>query len=147
VQEIEAHQGVVSDLVATDEKVFLQRADIDFLCNAERVRQLLRRGGNVGTDSDCPVGQLIPRQQVSGKTQGQGQHQQGQADQPVKLPAALVGAGVKHPRHVQEHADDHQMCGPAVHVSHQPAGRHDVDDILHGIVSVLGARFIINHEQ
>src|SRR5437879_4825386 len=71
-----------------------------------------------------PQGQLVPRQQVAGEREQQGERQQDDADDPVELPWRFVGAVVEDPGHVQEHRQHHQVGGPAVHVPHQEAEGH-----------------------
>ena len=49
-----------------------------------------RRARHVRADGDRPDRQLIPRQQVSGKRQQQGEHQHDHADRPVELARRFI---------------------------------------------------------
>src|SRR5262249_38040884 len=95
-----------------------------------------RGSRHVAAYSDCPHGQLIPWQEIAGKTQKQGEHEQDHADVPVELSWRLVGTGHKDAEHVKPHSDHHRVSTPAMDFTHD-AERHlfaQVDDIDVGVV-------------
>jgi hypothetical protein len=125
----------------------LQPARIERLGDSYRVGHLARRLSDVGPDRDRPVGQLVPRQQVSGERQAQRDDQQAQPDQPIELARAAVRAGVERPHHVQQHGHHHHVGRPAVDVADEPARRHDEVDVLDRIVRHFGIGFVVEHQQ
>src|SRR5712692_11204687 len=52
-----------------------------------------RSAGHVRADGDGPDRELVPRQQVPGEGEEQGQHEEDDADVPVELAGRLVGPG------------------------------------------------------
>ena len=62
---------------------------------------------------------MIPRQEVAGERQQQGEGEQHYADDPVELSGGFVGAVIEDSCHVEKYGQHHQMGGPAVHVAHQ----------------------------
>ena len=75
---------------------------------------------DVGSNCNCPVGQLVPGQQVAREREEQRQDQQHHAGNPVQGPVlmgrgpVLVGACQEHPHHVEKHNRHHQVCQDAM---------------------------------
>ena len=78
---------------------------------------------DVSAHRSAPVGQLVPRQQITGVTEQQCQQQQAHAHHPVQLPRWPEGATIKHLGHVREYQEHHGMGGPAVQVAQEHAVR------------------------
>ena len=78
---------------------------------------------DVGRHGGGPVALLVPGQQVAGEGDGQGQHQQDHADDPVELPRRLVGPGQQHPHHVHEDGDHHAVAGVAMQAAQEARRR------------------------
>src|SRR4051812_46769911 len=97
------------------------RADLDTAEEHEADLTAEHRGvpHHVRAHGDGPQGQLVPRQQVAGEAEQQRERQQDDADDPVELSGRLVGPVVEDAGHVQEHAEDHEVGRPAVHVPYQ----------------------------
>jgi len=106
-----------------------------------------RRTGDARAHRDRPEGQLVPRQEVAGKAQEEGEHQEDDADHPVELAWRFVGARIEHPHHVQEDEDDHRVGHPTVQVAHQLPELDGRGDVLHVEVGAVDARHVIEHEQ
>ena len=56
--------------------------------------------GHVRADGDCPDGELIPRKQVPGKAEQQGELQKDDPHPPVELTRRLVAARQEHTVHM-----------------------------------------------
>ena len=125
----------------------MQPAGIEVLGDAQCVGHLTRRLRDVRADGDCPVGQLIPRQEVSRERQPECRHEQRQADQPVELARLSVRGRIEGARHVEDHRDHHHVSGPAVDVPHEAAGRHHEVDVLDRLVGDVGVGLVIEHQQ
>ena len=116
VQDIEAQQRVLAHLQSTQQDELRGRVE--------------QRGvtTHVRADRDRPVGDLVPRQQVAGERQHQGDEQEDHPDDPVELARRLVGAVVEDPHHVQEDEEDHQVSGPPMDIpGQQPEGHFALD--------------------
>src|SRR3954451_898947 len=107
VQHVPAQQRVGADLAAAEEH------EAHLVSEDRGVAHHVRAHGH------RPERQLVPRQQVAGEREQQGEEQQHDADHPVELPRRLVGAVVEDACHVQEHRQDHEVGRPSVHVPHQ----------------------------
>ena len=90
-------------------------------------------------DRDRPDRELVPGQQVARERQSERQEQQDDADDPVELAWRLVRPGVEHARHVQRHAEDHEVRAPPVDVADEVAEEHPRADVLHVGVGLRGA--------
>ena len=120
VEHVEPQQRVLADLDPTQQQ------------QLGRGVEQRRVAGHVGADRDRPVRDLVPRQQVAGEAEQDGQVQEHDAHDPVELARRLVGPVVEDPHHVQEHEEHHQVGGPPVDVAGQQAERHpalDVQDV------------------
>ena len=62
------------------------------------------------------------------------------ADDPVEFARRLVGAGVKHARHVQDDHQHHRVRRPAMHVARELAERHRQLNVLHRRIRALDRR-------
>jgi hypothetical protein len=105
MQRVEAQQGHLSDLVATDEQV------------AQRPPEHGHVVDEVGADRDGPVAELVPRQQVAGEGEAEGGDEQAHAEHPVELAGVLVRAREEHPDEVQDDDHHHQVGRPPVDVA------------------------------
>src|SRR5688500_2455217 len=102
--------------------------------------------GHVRSDRDRPDRELVPREEIPGEREQQGEHEQNDADDPVELAGRLVGAGHEDAEHVDPDGDDHRVRAPAVHFPHDAEGDllsqvEDVDE------RVLDGGAVIEHEE
>ena len=94
MQNIEPNQGALTDQVSAQKELPNLLADDG------------DAGRDMGADRNGPKGELVPRQEIAGETEKQGQHQKHHAQNPVEWPiradraALLVGTGEKDPEHV-----------------------------------------------
>ena len=119
----------------------------EFRSQRTLVPQQRRRPRHVGAHGDRPETELIIRQQVAGKGKQHGEQHQNHAHHPVELPRLLVGARQKDSEHMQPDRDNHQMGGPAVHVSQQLPKGHvvfQVENVPEGLY--LGG-VVVEHQQ
>ena len=84
-------------------------------------RRIAHHVGSYGNGPQC---KLVPRQQVTGERQEQCEREQDNADYPVEFAWCFVCAMVKNARHVQKHAEHHEVCTPTMHVAHHQTERH-----------------------
>ena len=113
----------------------------------DRVPEHRRVTHHVRADGDRPERQLVPRQQVAGEREQQGERQQDDADHPVELARRLVGAVVEDARHVQEDREHHEVRGPSVHISHERSERDRGLEVLHVRVGVGDRRPVEEHQE
>jgi hypothetical protein len=76
-------------------------------------------GDHGRADRDRPVGQLIPRQQVSGEARTQDCDEQEEADHPVELPGTVESPGEVHTQQVEDGDKDQEVGTPVVDVAHE----------------------------
>ena len=134
VQRVEAQEGGLADLVATDQQVLQPSAE---------ERHVLDQ---VGADGDGPVAELVPRQQVPGEGERQREHEERHPEDPVELARALVGPGEEGPDQVQHHDEHHQVGGPPVHVADQLPESDAGAQVLHVAVRRAHRRRVEEHE-
>lgn len=66
---------------------------------------------------NTPVSQLVPGKKIPCVTEGKGEDEKKNSDDPVKFPWGPVGTGVKYPDHMEEDGYDHPVGSPAVQIS------------------------------
>ena len=122
-----------------------EQPDVELLRDERRVPGERRAHGH-GPDRE-----LVPRQQVAGERQPEGEEQQDHADDPVELARRLVRARVEHARHVQRHAEHHQVGTPSVEVPDEVPQEHGRPDALHVGVGLpaadVGHRPVEEHQE
>jgi len=107
-----------------------------------------KRGGSghVGADSNRPHRKLVPRQQVSRKSQKEGQQKEEHSHHPVELARRAITTREKHAEHVQHYDDDHRVRAPAVNFAKHPKS-HNVTQFQHVAIGVRSRGTVIQHEQ
>ena len=101
---------------------------------------------HVATHGDSPDGELIPRQQVPGKTQQQREHEKNHADVPVELAWRLVRTRHENAIHVEPDSNDHGVRAPAMDFTHD-SKRDLLPQISNIHVRVFERRPIVEHQQ
>lgn len=76
---------------------------------------------HVRSDHRCPVGFLVPGQQVSRESEAERHQEEEGAGDPVQLPRILVGTGDEDPEHVQQDGHDHEVPCPEMDAPQHPA--------------------------
>ncbi len=119
MEGVEAQEGRLAERVATDQQLREAVAE---------ERDVLHE---VRADSDRPVAELVPRQQVTGEREEEGQQQEDDADHPVELAGLLVRPGKEGAHHVEEHGEHHEMGRPTVDVAHELPEADAGAEVLH----------------
>ncbi len=104
MHDIEPEQGRLSHLVRP------QHEEANFISNEGS------GASNGCPDGNPPVGQLVPREEIAGVTQSQGQDEENDPNHPVKLPGRAVRSGVEYPDHMEKDRYDHGMGCPSVEI-------------------------------
>ena len=89
----------------------------------------------VDADDGSTVGKAVPRQQVAGVAEHDGQGHEGHTDEPVELTWVAVGTGEVDATHVKKHAGDHEVGCPVVNGTQDVAEGQLRHDVLHAGVS------------
>src|SRR6266566_4726529 len=76
-------------------------------------------GCQVRAYRDSPDGYLVPWKQVAGEAQKQRDKEQPNTNHPVKFSWWLLSAMIEDTDHMQRDCHNHQVGGPAVHVTYQ----------------------------
>jgi hypothetical protein len=75
-------------------------------------------------DPQAGARQEIVRQRVAGEALQEGQHQQGEPDEPADLPRSAVGAGEEVPECVDHDGGDEDQRGPVMDLPDQQTTPH-----------------------
>ena len=141
MEHVEADERRLLDAAPADQELARRRSDVG------------HRGGDVGADRHGPVGELVPRQQVSGEGEEERQEEHRDADDPVPLAllvltgAVLVRAGQEDADEVQEHDRDHEVRRDPVHRADPRAEGDDVLDVLDGGVGPFDRRDVEKEQR
>ena len=88
---------------------------------AEGFEDELAEEGNCASDlcadGGCPVGFLIPREQVTCEAHAQRREEEADADEPCEFTRELERGGEEHAQHVDEDDDHHQGCTPVMNAA------------------------------
>ena len=82
-----------------------------------------------GTHHRCPIGPLVPWQQIAGESEGERDQQQCDTGDPGDFSRILVGAIHDDPDHVQDRQQHHGARPPVMQTADQPAEREVVGDV------------------
>ena len=67
MEEVKTDQGLGADGIGAEQQVFDETAGIKVRGNPQGVGQFPGGRGDVDANRDRPVGELVPRQQITGK--------------------------------------------------------------------------------
>ena len=105
------------------------------------------RSENIARHGRPPIGKLLPNQGVACESHAEGGQENQAPDHPVAFARSAIGARKEHPRHVQQHGDDHQVRRPAMHAPNEPAETDVRRNRLHALVRVIGAGYVVEGEK
>src|SRR5579859_2758740 len=135
VRHVEAKQSVFADDMSAEEQETYLVTDNGHGRN------------DVGANRNCPKGELIPRQKITGVAEKKRDEQENDADDPVKFMGRFVTAAIKNMKHVREDHEDHQVRGKAVKIAKEDAVRNDELEILHVAIGVRRGGMVIEHQE
>ena len=92
-------------------------------------------------------GQLVPGQQIAAEAESHDQKEQQHAGDPCQLAGLAVGLEKQDAEHVGKGGEDHQIGGPGVDGTNQPAKLHAGHDVLHAFEGLVGAGTVIEQQQ
>ncbi len=113
----------------------------------QRITHDRDHGADLGADDRCPVGPLVPRQEIAGEAEGEGHQQEHDTGQPGHLARVLVGAVDDHAHHVQDDEQDHGARTPVVKAADQPPQGKVVGDVFDAGVGLLGIGHVVQRQQ
>ena len=136
VKRVESREGRRAELRAALEQL------------REHAAQQRRRSREARAHLRRPIRLLVPRQQVSCKSETHHDKEEKNAEYPVHFARILVGAHAEHADHVRQHEHDHRARAPAMHGAQQPARRdlslHELDALV-GVVRSGGVERSEHH--
>ena len=103
--------------------------------------------GDLGADAGGPEAFLVPRQQIASKAKCQRQKQQQCASKPVEFARLFVCAKEVRPQHVEGDEYHHGAGAVMVYAAHHPAEWQLVRDVIHAVISALGAGVVDERQQ
>src|SRR5215467_2085948 len=108
-----------------------------------------KQGGcacHIRTNRNCPDRQLIPREQITAKTQQKGKGKQDHSHTPVKFTRRFIRSSVKGTSHMHHHHKNHGMRSITVHVTQYITEGHDTLQVFHVVISPGHCWHIVKHE-
>src|SRR5436853_206764 len=109
-----------------------------------------KQGGStchIRTNRYCPYCQLIPREEITTKTQQKCKGQEDHAHAPVKFTRRFIGSSVKGTSHMHHDHENHSMRSITVHITQYITEGHDILQVLHVNISPRNRWHIVKHEQ
>src|SRR5262249_8367569 len=97
-----------------------------------------KQGGStrhIRTNRYRPYCQLIPREQITAKTQQKCEGQEDHSHAPVEFTRGFIGSSVKGTRHMHHNHEDHSMGSVTVYVTEYIPKGHDILQVFHVIIS------------
>ncbi len=128
-------QGELPDHVAPAHEIF------------QRVAHDRNRRHAVRSDRRGPVGDLVPRQQVAGEPEGEGEQEEHHPVDPRDVPRGPVGGREEDPHHVQEDRHDHQVGRPVVDPPDEPPVGDPVRDLDDAAVRLRRRGAVIQEKE
>src|SRR5438445_818740 len=102
---------------------------------------------HVRTNRHSPYCQLIPREQITTKTEQKGEGQQDHSHGPVEFTGRFILGCIEGTCHMHHNHEDHSMRSITVHIAQYITEGHHVLQIFHVIKSSRNHWDIIKHEQ
>jgi hypothetical protein len=104
-------------------------------------------GKHPGAYGDGPEGELIPRQEITGKVCGQDPCEQPEPDHPVESPRTVKASSKENPQHVEEDYGHENIGAPVVDVPYQTAKKKLILETDDRVIRPLRCRFVGEHHQ